>query len=273
MNGIVGHKGKIGSLLLQRANFVSIPIEDISAPQLYYQNKDFEVVVNLAAMSGVDECEKHYEDAVRTNVRGLANLHWVFGNNVLNISSDHVFSGKGWLLPTEKTNPSPVNGYGFTKLGAEGVSRALGGKTLRLSRTVSVHDSDISAYLYLIKWGKPAYIPNFQTRNYLHRYFAVDGIEYLVNNWGIQNQLINYAGTDNVSMVQLMKLFAKEIGLDTTLVRERGTEESGHAPRPAKGGLNVKLAKKLGFPMYSIKDTVSELVKEFNGYTPTYPGL
>jgi dTDP-4-dehydrorhamnose reductase len=166
-----------------------------------------------------------------------------------------------------------VNAYGFTKFGAEGISEAFGGKTLRLSRTVSVLDNDIHDYLFKLKWGKPAYIPNFQTRNYLHRNFAVDGIEYLVNNWGIQNQLINYAGTDNISMVQLMRLLAKEIGLDTTLIRERGTEESGHAPRPAKGGLNVKLAKKLGFPMFSIKDTVSELVKEFNGYTPTYPVL
>ena len=153
-NLVVGFSGKLGSLLIQRDGFVPLncDITDINtieepAYNILGEEWDFGVVVNLAAISSVDECEEDYEKALKVNRTGLINLHKVLGDRVLNISSDQVFSGKSLFLPNEKTAPAPINAYGFSKLGAEAASQAFGGKTLRLSRTVSLNDPDIDMYL------------------------------------------------------------------------------------------------------------------------------
>lgn len=271
VNLVTGARGKIGSLLIERPDFVFLDCDitdtdSISRAGYKLIGEDLAgVVINLAAVSSVDECEKDYEKALLVNRTGLANLHRVFGDRVLNISSDQIFSGNSLILPSEYSSPKPVNSYGFTKLGAEAVSVAFGGKTLRLSRTVSLRDGDIQEYLYQLQNYQEIKVPTFFTRNYLHREFAVDAIEYMVRNWDNMPQIVNYGGLDHNTMFGFMKLLIMELGMDQNLIQKNNKYDNSMTPRPRNGGFKVGLAKELGFPMYSITDTVSKLVGEFNG--------
>lgn len=262
---VTGYKGKLGSLLVQRPNFVPLgcdilDIEDIEVG-LYLAEKygEIDLIVNCASVSSITKCEEEYDNAIQVNVRGLDNLHHVFGDRVLNISSDHVFSGNfgDGILPTEETDPDPINAYGFTKMGAEAVSQANEGKTIRLSRTVSWMDKDIA----IPKWL--AEIPIFFYRNYIHREFAVDGIEYFANNYDRMPSIVHYAGTDNLSQYDFMKKLLEAVGVKSTLIAPK-TIYSNDPPRPQYGGFSVASAESLGFPMYSVDDTVSKLVEEYH---------
>ena len=263
---VTGANGNLGKLLLKRADFhfLNCDITDIDSIKHAVPRTPIDVVINLAAISSVDECERDYEKALQVNRTGLANLHRVFGERVLNISSDQVFSGNSLILPNEYSAPKPVNNYGFTKLGAEAVSLAFGGKTLRLSRTVALTDSDIDLTLGCLNGGSGMEVPTFFARNYIHREFAVDGIEYMVRNWDDMPQIVNYGGDDHLTMFSFMKMLVMELGLDHKLLQKNTHYDKSMTPRPRNGGFKVGLAEELGFPMYTAMQTCQRLKEDFS---------
>ena len=259
---VTGFHGKLGSLLVQKPNFVPLPCDitdvadiDFCLKQAIKTYGDIDLIVNCAAISDIAACEENYEKSLEVNVHGLDKLHRVFGDNILNISSDYVFSGElvDGELPTEVSDPDPTNAYGFSKLGAETVSKANGGKTIRLSRTVSWEDSDIR-----IPSHSPRSYPSFMFRNYIHRDFAVEGIVHFAKNYFSLPSLVNFAGIDNISMFDFMLMVVEKVGGDPDLI-VRNDVYYPNPPRIKHGGFNMDLAKSLGFPMYTVADTVSRL--------------
>lgn len=268
--GITGYKGKIGSLLIRRANFVSLDcdITNIQSVEkaITGAGKDLDLIVNCAGVADIEECANNFPRAIEVNVRGLHNIHKVFGSRVVNISSDMVFSGKSWWLPSEETKKSPINSYGFTKVGGEAISGIQGGKTIRLSRTVSVWDTDIRKYLHLLSENESVSVPTFFHRNYVHRKFAVDGIEWFANNFDEMPEIVNYGGLDNFSMYEFVLLLARKVYGEKVgvLPNDNYVVRSNLSPRPKRGGFKVSLASKLNFPMYSLEDTLEKLFEEFH---------
>lgn len=267
--GVIGYGGKIGSLLVQRPNFVPIgcDITDLKEVEALgdhiWKRMKLDVIVNCAAISSISECEQDYEKAIAVNVHGLTNLHRVFGDRVLNISTEQVFSGNEDFTPSENSDPDPINEYGLTKLAAESVSAVWGGKTIRLSRTVGITDPDISSYLFNLGNENQITVPDFFTRSYIHREFVADGIEYMVENWDRMPNLVHYSGAEVISMFSFVKKLAIAVGNDPRNVERRSQYDSSISPRPMRGGLNISLAQSLGFPIYDIADTVSKLAEDY----------
>lgn len=264
---VTGYKGKLGSLLIKREGFVALDCDITSHNSVSYalsKLPDIEYIVNCAAISSIDWCEGDPQAAHLVNFRGVAVLHDVFGSNILNISTDQVFPGQWrFFLPDENTNPSPVNRYGFSKMGAEAVSSVSGGKTIRLSRTVSNLDADINDYMIQLMTNGHVSVPSFFYRNYIHREFAVDGIEFFVKNWDNMPRTVHYGSLTSISMHKFISMLAKGFDVDGEIDKRRAYYSN--PPRPKRGGLSVKLAKSLGFPMYSIADTVSRMVRDLYG--------
>ena len=75
-----------------------------------------DVVVHLACMTDVDQCETNREEAWNANVTGTENIiNALRGSEakIIFISTDYVFNGT--IGPySEEENPSPVNYYGKT---------------------------------------------------------------------------------------------------------------------------------------------------------------
>jgi len=80
-----------------------------------------QVIVNTAALTNVDYCEDHRDEAERVNVGGLRNIvdgSLLSKSRLVHISTDSVFDGtKGHY--TESDSPNPINYYSETKLESE----------------------------------------------------------------------------------------------------------------------------------------------------------
>ena len=75
------------------------------------------LIVNAAALTDVDECERETEKAYAINVKlakNLANLSNEVGAGFIQISTDQLFDGEKRFY-TEIDAPCPINQYGLTK--------------------------------------------------------------------------------------------------------------------------------------------------------------
>jgi dTDP-4-dehydrorhamnose reductase len=91
------------------------------------------IVVNLVALTNVDECERNPRQAYHVNVRTVENIvNWMraAGNSchLVQISTDQVYDGAG---PHREEDPSPSNYYGFSKLAGELVAGQVPSTILR----------------------------------------------------------------------------------------------------------------------------------------------
>ena len=84
-------------------------------------------IINCAAMTNVDGCEKNLDGAYTANAIGPRNLaiasHEI-GAKLIHISTDYVFSGETSDHPrTEFDEVGPISAYGHTKLAGENFVR------------------------------------------------------------------------------------------------------------------------------------------------------
>ena len=77
-----------------------------------------DILINLAALTDVDLCEKNQFLAHEINTKGVNNICDVFNGKIIQISTDYVFNGeKGPYSEDDQVEPLSV--YGATKLEAE----------------------------------------------------------------------------------------------------------------------------------------------------------
>ena len=85
-----------------------------------------QVILNCAATTDVDRCEREPEWAERVNVNGprwLARAASNIGAALVHISTDYVFDGTKEGLYTQEDEPHPLSVYGKTKLAGELAAR------------------------------------------------------------------------------------------------------------------------------------------------------
>ena len=129
---VTGARGLLGRALvpaLEQAGHAVLPLKhadvDITQPEaLHHPIRTFapDWVINLAAYTGVDDCESHPEDARRVNALGaqqVALAAAAVGASVLQLSTDYVFDGHGSSPYREDDAPAPASEYGRTKLAGE----------------------------------------------------------------------------------------------------------------------------------------------------------
>lgn len=90
-----------------------------------------DVVINCAAATNVDGCESNQDLAFKINAKGPRNLALVceeIGAKLVQVSTDYVFSGKGYTPLTEYDIPAPYSVYGKTKLKGEEYVREFSSK-------------------------------------------------------------------------------------------------------------------------------------------------
>ena len=91
---------------------------DITNPILYDEVLNLikpDLVINFAALTNVDLCEKNPELGYSINLGGLTNLVDLFDGPIIQISTDYVFDGEdGPYEENDITNP--INIYGASKL-------------------------------------------------------------------------------------------------------------------------------------------------------------
>ena len=105
-----------------REGFLKLDITDPDEVVSVCRSQMPDVIINCAAATNVDGCEKDEAGAMRLNAGGVHNLSSIAGDigaKFIHISTDYVFSGRGSEPYLEDDTPDPVSAYGRTKLAGE----------------------------------------------------------------------------------------------------------------------------------------------------------
>ncbi|UCD92580.1 MAG: dTDP-4-dehydrorhamnose reductase [Methanobacteriota archaeon] len=106
---------------IQGAGVQGLDIRSAKTVSELLEREEPDSVILCSALTGVDYCEEHPEEAVALNEKGPLNVAKACnaqGTKLLHISTDYVFDGKrGDYKETDE--PNPINIYGKTKLGGE----------------------------------------------------------------------------------------------------------------------------------------------------------
>ena len=104
----------------------TLDLSDRSAVNAFFEGKDYDLVINCAAMTNVDGCESDFETAFKANAlapRYLAEAAERIGAKLVHVSTDYVFSGDAETPRTEADATIPVSAYGKSKLAGENYVR------------------------------------------------------------------------------------------------------------------------------------------------------
>lgn len=141
---VTGAAGQLGSELCTVLNKdftvigttrVDLDITDLKAIRDYIARVEPDVVINAAAYTDVDGCEKEREKAFLVNAIGARNVAIAareVGAKLVHISTDYVFAGKKREPYVEHDPPGPINLYGWSKLVGEWMVREQNPRTFIL---------------------------------------------------------------------------------------------------------------------------------------------
>jgi dTDP-4-dehydrorhamnose reductase len=129
---IVGSGGRLGAALLREWGKAGEEVHGFDRRQLDLANDaalrsaleplEFDTLVNCAALTNVDYCETHEEEAHRINaeaVRTLGEISARKGARCIHISTDYVFDGAKHTPYTEEDSAEPISIYGASKRAGE----------------------------------------------------------------------------------------------------------------------------------------------------------
>ena len=88
----------------------------------YFENNDFDIIINCAAYTAVDKAESEVELANQVNHLGVKQLAQIANKQkakLIHISTDYVFDGESDEPYLESNITNPINTYGKTKLAGE----------------------------------------------------------------------------------------------------------------------------------------------------------
>lgn len=225
------------------------------------------VIVNTAAVTDVDGCESHKQEAWTTNVKGVENLVQMcrlFDARLIHFSTDYVFDGtKGPY--TEEDKPAPLGYYGKTKLASENICKT-GNIPYTIIRTNVLYGSAISNHTDFVRWTllqlakkEPLRIVNDQYSNPTFIDDLGHAVELLIKRkrYGIYH----ISGADWVNRWEFAKKIAMVFGYTNSTILPIKTEELQQAaPRPLYGGLvTLKAETDLRMKMTSIESGLSTL--------------
>ncbi len=100
----------------------SLDITDIDAVMTLVLAQKPDVIINCAALTNVDGCEKMWDLAYKINAIGPRNLAiaaTAVDAKLVHVSTDYVFAGTERTPRTEFDTPDPISAYGKTKLEGE----------------------------------------------------------------------------------------------------------------------------------------------------------
>lgn len=172
---VTGASGKLGKQLVKELKkntdnkIIATDIDvDITDNELVENNVEIyrpTVIINCAAISDVDYCEKNMVEAFKVNALGARNLAAAarkVNAKIIHLSTDDVFAGNQGGKLTEFDTPNPSTVYGKSKYAGENYVRELNPKHL-IIRSSWVYgqgeDNYYSQVLEKAKIGEEFYVP------------------------------------------------------------------------------------------------------------------
>ncbi len=248
--------------------FVSLDITNQLQVESVLTKYEPEVVINTAAMTNVDECEKEQKACYTLNVEAVSHLISSckkINAHLIHLSTDFIFDGSHGPL-TEEEKPNPVSFYGESKLKSE---QLLEQSTINWSivRTVLVygvaHDMSRSNIILWVKnslenhteiqvvndqWRTPTLAEDLAMGCYLVAKKKAKGV-------------FNISGKDMLTPYDMALATADFFDLDKSLIKETdGSKFTQTAKRPPKTGFIIDKAKsELGYQPHTFLEGLQVL--------------
>jgi dTDP-4-dehydrorhamnose reductase len=247
-------------------------IQDTSTFRELIEVFDPACVVNCAAMTGVDACERHPDTAQETNAEAPESIARVCNDRQIefvHVSTDYVFDGDSDTRYDEDSQTNPVQQYGRTKLaGDRGV--------------LTVHDSPLlirPSFVYgvgrtstdpelkgFVQWivtqlREGGEVPLFTDQNVTPSRAGTTARTILDLVAVEASGLFNVAARSCVTPYEFGRLVASQIDVETdTIVESSLADMDRDATRPANTCLSVeKIESKLERPQPTLSEDLAAL--------------
>jgi len=248
---------------------ISLDVRNKVSINEIFKSFDIDIIIHLAALTDVDECEKNPIKAKEININGTKNFCENFDGYFVYISSDYVFDGKNG--PYSENNPvRPINIYGATKLEAEKVVLSKSGDNLIIRSNV-IYDYNLNSKASFLNWiieslknNKKIKVVNDQYNNPT----SADSLAIAIYK-SIKNKLngvAHWADKEIVNRYEFSIKIAKVFDLDAGLISPISSDELNQlARRPLNSGLSSGfLSKKINMKPSSLDDSLSIIKKRIN---------
>jgi dTDP-4-dehydrorhamnose reductase len=178
-----------------------------------------EVIVNLTALSNVDRCETHPQEAYLLNVKAVENLcAWILTGgpacHLIQISSDQLYDGVG---PHAEDALTIRNHYAMSKLAGEFVAGAVTGTVLRtnfVGRSMREGRSSFTDWLYdALRSGTPINVFD----DVMFSPLAIGTLCAFIERCIVERPIgvFNLGSREGMSKADFASAFASAIGLPT----------------------------------------------------------
>jgi dTDP-4-dehydrorhamnose reductase len=284
---IVGTEGQLSRSLLERGrSSAGIEVLAFGRPELDLEVPgsaaraisavSYDVVINAAAYTAVDQAEDEPERALRINADAageIARVTHEVGARLVHISTDYVFDGLSLKPYDESAAPNPLSVYGRSKLEGEEQVRA-SNPAAAIVRTAWVYSpfgrNFVKTILAAAQTRDALTVVDDQRGSPSSALDLADGLLVLLRHWrsgegaGL-GETYHLAGTGFTSWFGFAQAIIEECrkhGLSTTEVRPIRTGDwPTRAVRPPNSVLSsAKFARDFGFVMRPWRDSVVEVV-------------
>lgn len=236
---------------LPSINWSVLDISDRQAVQAAAERLPPTAIINTAAMTNVDLCEKEPEAAQQANADGprhLAEIARDANAHLIHVSTDYVFPGDSTQPGPyrEEALPRPISHYGKTKqAGDEAITAVcVNHDPYTIVRTALVYG--LGKRINFVSWLVRELRANRRVRIVRDQFntptLADDLADVLL--WMASNRaagIYHAAGPDFLGRHEWALAIARHFDLDTNLIDWVTTAELGQtAPRPLAGGLRCE---------------------------------
>jgi len=256
---------------LKSAKWISLDIIDRDDVLRVFEKTKPDFVINTAAMTNVDICEKEKKACETLNIHAVMNLIQAaekFNSHLVHLSTDFIFDGEAGPYSEDDT-PNPINYYGWTKMKAEEKIKASKIKWT-IIRTVLVYGiaNDMSRS-NIILWvkeslekGESLQLVNDQFRTPTLAEDLAQGCLLVIKKQA--GGIYNISGKEQLTPYDMAIATAEFFHLDKSMIQETNSDKfTQDAKRPMKTGFILdKAISELGYSPKSFMDGIGILSKQ-----------
>ena len=228
--------------------FYELDILNFEATDILLAKFKPEIIINASALSVVDYCEQHQEEAYALNVSAVRHIaEYCQTNNcrLIHLSTDFVFDGIKNTPYVETDIPNPVNYYGKTKRWSEEVIEQIC-ENYAIMRVEVVygkplerqHGNIVQLVINRLENGQSIRVVSDQVRSPTWVEDIALGTELLLSSK--HNGIYHICGGETMSVADIAYRTAAYFNLHSSLIEPVTTTEMNEAtPRPLFSPMNT----------------------------------
>lgn len=248
--------------------FQILDMLDFNAVNILLNNFKPHIIINAAALSVVDYCEEHPEEAYKINVTAVKHLAEYSRANscrLIHLSTDFIFDGQASEPYTEDDIPNPINYYGKTKRWSEETIKLTCDNHAIVRIEVvygkpyhSQHGNIVQLVKSRLENGQSIRVVSDQYRSPTWVEDIACAIESLLSDK--YQGIYHICGGETLSVADIAYRVAKFFDLDTSLIQPVTTKEMNETtPRPMFSPMSTEKAfKEWGYKPSNLEEGFKE---------------